>query len=181
MAHGTTTSVAKRHAQSGLSLLIVTILIMAIALMSLGAFHVSRNQFKLAANIQQSELAFGQAESGIVAAEAWLQAGGNARHSGFDAYDKLSPHLYPIGKFAALGTRPQSMTWNDANSLVVSSETRYLVEQLARGTRMAGESINVSQTSAGCKAVDLFRVVSQAKAGNGGLRLIETMQATAGC
>ena len=181
MAYGPTPSSRGRRAQSGLSLLIVTILIMAIALISLGAFYVSRNQFKLAANIQQAELAFGQAEVGIAAAEAWLTAGGNSKHAGFDAYDKLSPHLYPIGKFSELGTRPQTMSWSSTNSLLVSSETRYLIEQLARNTRMAGESINVNQTSTGCKAVNLYRVVSQARAGNGGLRLIETMQATTGC
>ncbi|MES2975804.1 MAG: hypothetical protein V4757_19460 [Pseudomonadota bacterium] len=175
------TSGARRRRQRGLSLLIVTLLIMAIALMTLSVFYMSRNQFQLAANIQQSELAFGQAESGIVTAEAWLGSGTNARQPGFDAWDKLTPHLYPIGRFAALGTRPQSMAWSDSNSLAVSSDTRYLIEQLARGARMTGESIAVSQSSSSCKSVDLFRVVAQARAGNGGLRLIETMQATAGC
>ena len=166
------------RAQRGISLLVVTVLMLAIVLMTLTAFYVSKTQYKLVGNIQASELAFDQAESVSAAARAWVNVPDNARSDGFDAYATSTAHLYPMGKMAALGHLPGTMTWSDANS-IVSGNGRYMVELLGRNIKKPGESIAIGrQGSNPCKSVDLFRIVAKADAGQSGSRIIETIEAT---
>ena len=75
------------------------------------------------------------------------------------------------------------MPWDDSNSVKVGTddEVRYLVELLARNVRKPGDSINLGQASTGCRAVDLFRIVTRADAGLSGARIIETTEARDGC
>ena len=169
------------RAQRGISLLVVTVLIMAIVLMTLTAFYVSKTQYKLVGNIQASELAFGQAESASAAARAWVNVSANATSDAFDTYNATSTaHLYPMGKMAALGHLPGSMTWSNSNS-TVSGNGRYLVELLGRNIKKPGDSIGMGQKATSCKSVDLFRVIAKADAGQSGSRIIETIEATDGC
>jgi Tfp pilus assembly protein PilX len=166
--------------QRGISLLVVTVLMLAIVLMTLTAFYVSKTQYKLVGNIQASELAFGQAESVSAAARAWVNVPANAKSGGFDTYATSTAHLYPSGKLAALSYVPASMTWSDSNS-TVSGNGRYLIELLGRNIKKPGDSIAIKQKSTSCKSVDLFRVVAKADAGQSGSRIIETIEATDGC
>jgi Tfp pilus assembly protein PilX len=169
------------HRQRGISLLVVSLLMMAIVLMTLTAFYISRTQYKLVGNIQASELAFSRAESAIAAAESWLNGSGNSKAGGFDSYDATAtPHLYPAGQLATLGRTPASMTWSNTNS-TVSGDGRYLVELVGRNVRKPGDSIALNQRATGCKAVDLFRVLAKADTGQSGSRIIETIEATDGC
>ena len=169
------------RAQRGISLLVVTVLMLAIVLMTLTAFYVSKTQYKLVGNIQASELAFGQAESVSAAARAWVNVPANAKLTAFDTYNAtLTAHLYPMGKMAALGHLPGSMTWSNSNS-TVSGNGRYLVELLGRNIKKPGDSIGMGQKATSCKSVDLFRVVAKADAGQSGSRIIETIEATDGC
>ena len=169
------------RAQRGISLLVVTVLMLAIVLMTLTAFYVSKTQYKLVGNIQASELAFGQAESVSAAARAWVNVPANATSTAFDTYNAtLTAHLYPMGKMAALGHLPGSMTWSNSNS-TVSGNGRYLVELLGRNIKKPGDSIGMGQKATSCKSVDLFRVVAKADAGQSGSRIIETIEATDGC
>ena len=169
------------RAQRGISLLVVTVLMLAIVLMTLTAFYVSKTQYKLVGNIQASELAFGQAESVSAAARAWVNVSANAKSAAFDTYNATSTaHLYPSGQLAALAYRPESMTWNNSNS-TVSGNGRYLVELLGRNIKKPGDSIAIKQNATSCKSVDLFRIVAKADAGQSGSRIIETIEATDGC
>ena len=169
------------RAQRGISLLVVTVLMLAIVLMTLTAFYVSKTQYKLVGNIQASELAFGQAESVSAAARAWVNVPANATSAAFDTYSATSTaHLYPMGKMAALGHLPESMTWSNSNS-TVSGNGRYLVELLGRNIKKPGDSIAIKQKATSCKSVDLFRIVAKADAGQSGSRIIETIEATDGC
>ena len=169
------------RAQRGISLLVVTVLMLAIVLMTLTAFYVSKTQYKLVGNIQASELAFGQAESVSAAARAWVNVSANAKSDAFDTYNATSTaHLYPMGKMAALGHLPESMTWSNSNS-TVSGNGRYMVELLGRNIKKPGDSIAIKQKATSCKSVDLFRIVAKADAGQSGSRIIETIEATDGC
>ena len=168
------------RAQRGISLLVVTVLMLAIVLMTLTAFYVSKTQYKLVGNIQASELAFGQAESVSAAARAWVNDAVNAKSAAFDTYATSTAHLYPMGKMAALGHLPGSMTWSNSNS-TVSGNGRYLVELLGRNIKKPGDSIAIKQKATSCKSVDLFRVIAKADAGQSGSRIIETIEATDGC
>ena len=169
------------RAQRGISLLVVTVLMLAIVLMTLTAFYVSKTQYKLVGNIQASELAFGQAESVSAAARAWVNVSANAKSDAFDTYNATSTaHLYPMGKLATLGYLPESMTWSNSNS-TVSGNGRYMVELLGRNIKKPGDSIAIKQKATSCKSVDLFRIVAKADAGQSGSRIIETIEATDGC
>ena len=174
-----TTTFATR--QRGVSLLVVTVLMLAIILMTLTAFYISKTQYKLVGNIQSSELAFSQTEAVDAAARAWVSVPANAKSSGFDTYNaSTTSHLYPTGQLATLGLTPSTMTWTNANSLV-SGNGRYLIELLGRNVRKPGDSLAVGQSKTSCKSVDLFRVVSKADAGQSGSRIIETIEAVSGC
>ena len=164
------------RAQRGISLLVVTVLMLAIVLMTLTAFYVSKTQYKLVGNIQASELAFDQAESVSAAARAWVNVSANATSDAFDAYATSTAHLYPMGKMAALGHLPGSMTWSNSNS-TVSGNGRYLVELLGRNIKKPGDSIAINQNATCRKSVDLFRIVAKADAGQSGSRIIETIEA----
>ena len=169
------------RAQRGISLLVVTVLMLAIVLMTLTAFYVSKTQYKLVGNIQAAELAFGRAESVSATARAWVNVPANAKSAAFDAYNATSTaHLYPMGQMAALGYLPDSMTWSNSNS-TVSGNGRYLVELLGRNIKKPGDSIAIKQNATSCKSVDLFRVIAKADAGQSGSRIIETIEATDGC
>ena len=164
--------------QQGLSLLVVTLLMLALSLITVSSFFNSQTQFRLSGNIQASELAFSRAESAISTAEAWLNANGNAQSTAFDTY--TVNYLYPIGQFAQSGYLPASMNWSDANSLA-SANARYLIEQIGRGVRQPGDSLSTGQASTGCRAVNLFRVLARGETAAGASRIIETTMAISAC
>ncbi|WP_418321076.1 hypothetical protein [Piscinibacter sakaiensis] len=170
-----------RRQQRGATLLVVVALLLGMGLMSLTAFFLSRGQYQLVGNIQHLQQAFIRAEATSAAAEQWLGVSTNSQSPGFAAYDTSLKGLYPAGQLAALGRDPASMTWNDSNS-IASADGRYLIEQLSRGVKLPGASVQLGQRSSGsCKSVDLFRVVANSGSTRGSSRLIETMFATDGC
>jgi Tfp pilus assembly protein PilX len=169
------------RSQRGISLLVVTVLMLGIMLMALTAFYVSKNEYRLVGNIQASELAFARAESADEAARAWINSSGNSKSGAFEIYSPASSsHLYPTGQLNALGYTPAKMTWSNSNS-TVAGEGRYLIELLGRNIHKPGDSIAIQQASTSCTAVDLFRILSKADAGQSGSRIIETIEAVDGC
>lgn len=170
-----------RQAQRGASLFIVVVLLLAIGLMTLSAFYLSRGQYRLVGNIQQMEQAFNNTEAVSAAAEQWLQTGTNAKSDGFTTYSTVTPQLYPIGKLVALNLDTKTMAWDDTNSALVGGG-RYLIEQLAASRAMPGGSLQVGQRSTGaCRAVNLYRITAWSSGPRGAVRLIETLQATNAC
>ena len=167
-----------RHRQKGLSLLIVTLLMLALGLITVSSYFNSQTQFRLSGNIQASELAFSRAESAIAAAEAWLNAGASAQSTAFDSYSVK--HLYPMGQFALSGYAPATMDWSDLNSLS-SGKARYLIEQLGRNVRQPGSSLSTNQAATSCQAVNLFRVLARGDDGAGASRILEVTTATSAC
>lgn len=172
---------ARPDVQRGISMLVVMALLLAIGLMALTGFHLSRGQFQLVGNIQHQELAFTQAEAASAVAEKWLNTGSNARSPAFTTYDAAQKGLYPAGKLAALGLDPATMTWGDGNS-IASGGSRYLIEQIAKGVKLPGSGLQTGQRkSSSCHAVDLFRVVARSSSVRGSSRMVETFYVTDGC
>lgn len=167
--------------QRGASLLVVVTLLLGMALMALTAFQLSRGQYQLVGNVQHLQQAFVRAEAASATAEQWLASGTNARSPAFATLDRSAKGLYPAGSLAALQLNPATMTWDDSNS-IATADGRYLVEQMARGVKLPGASVQLGQRSTGaCKSVDLFRIVASSTATRGAARLIETVYATDGC
>ncbi len=159
----------------------VVALLLGMGLMSVTAFFLSRGQYQLVGNIQHLQQAFSKAEATSATAEQWLGVAANAQSAGFATYDGSLKGLYPAGQLAALERNPATMIWNDSNS-IVAPDGRYLVEQLSKSVKLPGASVQLGQRSTGsCKAVDLFRVVSNSESTRGASRMIETMFATDGC
>jgi Tfp pilus assembly protein PilX len=173
---------ASARAQRGASLIMISVMLLAIGLMSLSAFSLSRGQYQLVGNLQYQELAFQQAEAVAATAEQWLAAGSNAQSAGFGTYNgTATPGLYPEGKLAALGLDVKTMAWSNSNS-VATNDGRYLIERLAHNSALPGASLQMGQVQTGaCRAVDIFRIVSRSAAVRGSSRLIETFIATNGC
>ena len=170
-----------RRTQRGASLLVVVVMLLAIGLMSLTAFHLARGQFQLVGNLQHQELAFQQAEAAGSTAEQWLGTSSNARLAAFTTYDSASPGLYPAGKLATLGLDVKTMNWSDSNS-VADSHGRYFIEQIARASKQPGASMQMGQRASGaCRSVDLFRVVARSSSTRGSSRMVETILAADGC
>ena len=167
--------------QRGASLLVVVVMLLAIGLMSLTAFHLARGQYQLVGNLQHQELAFQQAEAAGSTAEQWLGTSSNARLAAFNTYDSASPGLYPAGKLATLGLDVKTMNWSDSNS-VADSQGRYFIEQIARASKQPGASMQMAQRASGaCRSVDLFRVVARSSSTRGSSRTVETILAADGC
>jgi Tfp pilus assembly protein PilX len=167
----------QRH-QQGVSLLVVTLLMLALSLITVSSYFNSQTQFRLSGNNQASELAFSRAEAAVATAEAWLNATGNAQSAAFDSYS--IKYLYPMGQFALSGYTATSMDWNDTNSLSTGN-ARYLVEQLGRNVRQPGDSLSVGQISTSCRAVNLFRVLARGDGTAGASRIIEITTAVSAC
>jgi Tfp pilus assembly protein PilX len=168
------------RAQRGASLLIVLTLTAAIGLATLTGFYLSRNQFRLVGNIQHLEQAFNQAEAVVADAEDWLTTGNNSRAAGFGSRDTTQPALYPAGSLASNALDPRTMAWDDTQS-TVSGDGRYLIERVAQGRSMPGNSVQVGQRNARCRAVDLFRVTGRSNSVRGASRTVESAFATEGC
>jgi Tfp pilus assembly protein PilX len=170
----------RKKAARGISLLIVVVMVMALCLMTLTAFTLARNQYNLVGNIQHIEQAFNQTEAVLATAENWLNTGNHRAASGFTTYSAAQAHLRPIGHLAASGIDTKTMSWDDSNSLS-SGDGRYLIEQLARGHKLPGTSLQLGQRSARCRAVDLFRVQTRSNAARGASRTIESIYGVDGC
>ena len=61
-----------RGRQRGASLIIIVLMVLAMALTTLTAFHLSSNQYRLVANLQHIEQAFNRAEGALALGEEWL-------------------------------------------------------------------------------------------------------------
>lgn len=165
------------RAQRGASLLVIVVMMLALGLMSLTAFYLARNQYRLVGNIQHLEQAFNQTEAVIATAENWLASGSNHRAPAFTTFNAAQPQLHPT---LHLTEDPKTMVWSDANS-VAANDGRYLIELLAQSRQMPGNSMQVGQRNVRCRKVDLFRVTARSDAIRGASRLITTAYATDGC
>ena len=169
-----------KRSQRGISLVVMLVMVSALGLTMLTAFYQARNQHRLVGNIQHLEQAFNQAEAVVATAENWLNSGTSRNSTAFTTYDATLPQLHPIGRLAASGLDPKTMYWSDTNSLA-SGDGRYLIEQLANKRQMPGNSMQVGQKNAGCRAVHLFRVAARSNSLRGASRTIEATYVTDGC
>lgn len=168
--------------QRGSSLVVVSAMLLATALMSLTAVYLSRNQFLLAANLQHQEQAFAKAEATLAVAEKWLSDPANSKSAAFDTYDATKKGLYPIGTLAQKGLNLQTMTWSETNSIAATQAGgSYVIEQLGSALPLPGNSLQLGQSSSGCRAVDLFRVTARSSGSLGATRMVETLVATDPC
>ena len=167
----------------GASLLVVATLLLGVGVMGLTGFHLARSQYQLAGNLQYQELAFAKAEATLFVAEKWLSNTTNSRSAAFVTYDADKKGLYPVGKLAELARNPETMVWNDTNSIQnTAAGGRYIIEQIGRDVPMPGGSLQAGQRSSGsCRSVDLFRVVARSEGMRGATRLVEAVVATNVC
>jgi Tfp pilus assembly protein PilX len=170
----------RRQSQQGVSLLVIMVMLLALGLMTLTAYYLSRNQYRLVSNIQHLEQAFNQTEAVVATAEDWLNTGTNRKSAAFDTYSTALPQLHPSGHLTAAGLDPRTMAWTDTNSLA-SGDGRYLVERIAVGRVLPGGSMQQGQRSARCRSVDLFRVTARSNSVRGASRTIESTYAADGC
>jgi hypothetical protein len=168
---------SRRQSQQGISLLVIVVMLLALGLMTLTAYYLSRNQYRLVSNIQHLEQAFNQTEAVVATAEDWLNTGANRKSAAFDAYTTASPQLHPIGHLAASGIDSRTMTWDNTNS-IAAGDGRYLIERIAMSRVLPGSSL---QPGGPCRKVDLFRVIARSNAVRGASRTIESTYATDGC
>lgn len=175
------TSYLNRRRQRGASLVVIVVMVLAMALTTLTAFLVSRNQYRLVANLQHIEQAFNQAEAALAAGEDWLSLGENARSAGFTSFSSTRPALHPTGHFTSIGLDPKTMAWSDANS-VVSADGRYTIELLARNRESTGTGLQIQQRLVGsCSSVDLFRIYATSISIRNASRTVSSIYATDGC
>jgi Tfp pilus assembly protein PilX len=166
--------------QRGASLYVVIVMLATMGLMTLTAFYMSRNQYRLVGNIQHEEQAFNQTEAVVAAGEDWLNTGANAASVDFITYNAGAKGLYPMYQFAALGLNAKTMTWTDTNS-IASGDGRYLVAQIARDMPLNLSTLVMGQPLSTCKKVHLFQVTGRSNPVRGASRTIETTFATTGC
>lgn len=170
-----------RGRQRGASLIIIVLMVLAMALTTLTAFHLSSNQYRLVANLQHIEQAFNRAEGALALGEEWLGKGDHARAAGFSSFDSASPALHPVGHLALVGLDPKTMSWSDANS-VADADGRYLIELLARNRQSIGSGLQIQQRQVGsCSSVDLFRIHATSNSVRGASRTVSSIYATDGC
>lgn len=166
--------------QRGASLYVVLVMLATAGLMTLTAFYMGRNQYRLVGNIQHQEQAFNQAEAVVAQGENWLVTGSNAKSADFTTYNASAGGVYPIGKLAALGRDAKTMNWSASNS-IASGDGRYLVTQIAKDLALSGNSLQIGQAASSCKAVNVFQVIGRSNPVRGASRTIETTYATPGC
>ena len=166
--------------QRGASLYVVIVMLATMGLMTLTAFYMSRNQYRLVGNIQYEEQAFNQTEAVVAQGENWLNTDANSTSVDFITYNADAHGVYPIGQISTLGLNLKTMTWSDSNS-IASGNGRYLVGQIARELPLSGSSLQVVQGLTTCKTVNVFQVTGRSNPVRGASRTIETTYATFGC
>ena len=163
--------------QRGASLYVVIVMLATMGLMTLTAFYMSRNQYRLVGNIQYQEQAFNQTEAVVAQGENWLNTDTNATSVDFITYNAAAHGVYPMGQIDALGLNLKTMTWSDSNS-IASGDGRYLVTQIARDMPLSGSTLVIGQCSSTRNVVNLFRVTGRSNPVRGASRTIETTYAT---
>jgi Tfp pilus assembly protein PilX len=166
--------------QRGASLYVVIVMLATMGLMTLTAFYMSRNQYRLVGNIQYQEQAFNQTEAVVAQGENWLNVDSNAASVDFITYNADAQGLYPIGQIGTLGLNLKTMIWSNSNS-IESGAGRYVVTQIARDMPLAGSTLVIGQALSTCNSVNLFQVTGRSNPVHGASRTIETTYGTAGC
>jgi Tfp pilus assembly protein PilX len=171
--------------QRGISLL--TTLVMLLAVMSLGisAMLVSKSEFMMTGNLQFQTAALNEAEASVSVGEQWLATGTNYLSSGFTTY--VSPatgYQYPINYMTTNAIDPLTMTWDDTNSVQVTSQSgqRYLMELLAKDKTLIPSSLNTGgRAASGCNKVNIFRILSQGTSARGSSRFVQSIYSKLSC
>jgi Tfp pilus assembly protein PilW len=147
-----------RRRQRGASLLVALVMLAVLMLMGVSAYVASNSQFRMAANFQYQNLALGNAESALAAAENWIAA--NYNDAGFST---LTPGgLYPPGT----APDPLAMTWDDTTSVKVDvlGSQRFMIELLVANRVLPSNSIgncNVYGQSGPCPRVNVYRLTAR--------------------
>lgn len=167
--------------QSGASLVVALVMLVALMLLGLMAINLSDTQFKLAGNIQYQNNALNQAETALTRAHVWLTAGTNYKSTGFDTYDSGStPELYP----SISTVDPLAMTWSDGNSRKVDTAgaQRYIIQLLGRDKKLLGTAVTIGgRASVGCSKADLFRITTRGEGGRGAIRYVQEIYSVLSC
>lgn len=175
--------------QSGATLVICLIILVAIMLIGFVATMTSTTQYKLAGNLQFEDGAFNNSETGIGAGEKWLSAGTNFNNGGFTAYDSVTtPYLYPIGT----APNPLTMTWSDANSCsnanclalgpTLAPNQRFFMQMVSTGERLQGSDQGIGgRQSAGCDQVNTYLVTARGVSARGAQRIVQSYYSVLSC
>lgn len=168
--------------QRGISLVTTLVMLVAVMVLGLSAILVSKGDFLLSGNLQFQSAALSRAEAAVIVAEQFLATGTNYLDTGFTTYSSATAHLYPIGYLATNGIDPVAMTWNNANSIQVTGNQRYLIEFLARDKTLIPTSLNIGgRVASGCNKVNVYRIIAQGGGGRGASRLVQSIYSRLSC
>lgn len=119
--------------QLGATLAITLILLFLVTLLGVSAMQVTQMEEKMSANLQDKELSFNAAESGLAAGEAWIMA--LSRQPTLQV--TCSPYPCVQEAYQNLNFSGQTSTWWQTNSAAYSSpldnvttSPRYVIEFL---------------------------------------------------
>ena len=165
--------VVQAHAkQSGSSLIVTMIMLVALMLMGVTAVVVSNTQFRMAGNLQFQNLAMSNAESAMAQAENWV--GTNFTDARFSA--RVSGGLYPANS----NPDPYSMAWDDTTSVKAdaSGSQRYVIEMLGADRVLPSNSVgncNVYGMSGPCPKVNVYRITGRGTSVRGSVKLVQSI------
>lgn len=168
--------------QRGASLVVTMVMLVAVMLLGLSAWQLSRSQGSLAGNLQFQALAFGEAEAGTAQAEQWLATGTNYDSNAFRTYTS-GTGLYPQSYLANNNIDPLMMDWTDSNSAPGSTASqRYLIELLATNKQSMSSGVGVgSRGSTGCDQVNTYRIVTRGESARGATRFVQSIFSVLSC
>ena len=164
--------------QDGSTLVISLLILVLIMLGGIASALVGSTQFKLAGNLQFGNAARNNAESAVSVAEQWLISGPaaapNYLNDGFNASAVATPHLYQL----ASSVDPLTMTWSDANSIMVSGTERYIIQKIAQNKLLPGQTVVPGVSCvAGDYPVMLFLVSTRGVSARGSVKILQTVYA----
>ena len=165
--------VVQAHAkQSGSSLIVTMIMLVALMLMGVTAVVVSNTQFRMAGNLQFQNLAMSNAESAMAQAENWV--GTNFADARFSA--RVSGGLYPANS----NPDPYSMAWDDTTSVKVdaSGSQRYVIEMLGADRVLPSNSVgncNVYGMAGPCPKVNVYHITGRGTSVRGSVKLVQSI------
>ena len=165
--------VIRAHAkQSGSSLVVTLIMLVALMFMGVTAVVVSNSQFRMAGNLQFQNLAMNNAESAVAQAENWLAA--NFSNAGFSA--RVSGGLYPANS----NPDPYTIVWDDTTSVKTdaSGNQRYIIEMLGADRVLPSNSVgncNVYGMSGPCPKVNVYRITGRGTSVRGSVKLVQSI------
>lgn len=163
--------------QRGATLVVALLIVVLIMMIGITAVISSKTQYILSGNLQFEDSAMNNAEIAVVTAEAWLRT--NYNDAGFTTYSAITtPHLYPSTSVL----NPLTMIWSDANSLSLSANQRYYIQQRSTNNILFGSSQAVGgRASAACNSVNTYDVIVRATSARGATKMVWAFDGILNC